>query len=199
MDEIRGSVGKPLHDLSRDLERLPVRYGGLGLTSPIDIAPHAFLASRACASRVLRQRPGLNIPAQFRSDFNTKPQDTTTARAASSNPGTASTLSTSVAPTRATDVSTIPPQRSLVDTFVHQRYHCGTTKYSIQLESTSLNQERRTNTQLTALLRALFRLLNVVASLHAKFSIHLAPAQVMELCFSQTSNCQSPSRGGQCL
>ena len=123
MDEIRGSVGKPLHDLSRDLERLPVRYGGLGLTSPIDIAPHAFLASRACASRVLRQRPGLNIPAQFRSDFNTKPQDTTTARAASSNPGTASTLSTSVAPTRATDVSTIPPQRSLVDTFVHQRYH----------------------------------------------------------------------------
>ena len=99
VDEIRGSVGK---HLSRVFEGLPVRYGGLGLTSPIDIAPHAFLASRACASRVLRpsQQTELNIPAKFRSDsdFNTKPQDTTTARAASSNPGTVSTLTTSLAP-----------------------------------------------------------------------------------------------------
>jgi hypothetical protein len=73
IDELRGTTPAQHHALTRVAERLPVRHGGLGMSSHIDTAPHAYKASFNLAARVCKKRHGLGFPSALQTPFNTPP------------------------------------------------------------------------------------------------------------------------------
>ena len=55
-------------------ERLPVRMGGIGMTSPVDVAPMAYDASHSLARFILHKHTaGMRIPAPLQTPFNHAP------------------------------------------------------------------------------------------------------------------------------